>query len=317
MKEMMWANVLTEPGKLEYIQVEKPECGPGQILVKIISACICNGSDPGIFDGHDAYPTPLIFGHEAYGRVVSVSQECAEDYSVGDTVSWWFTLGAFAEYVAITPADICVMKVPECIGIDEAPVIELAIASSRAVTKAARDKKVLIIGLGPSGLVMCQRAKAYGASVVGWDLYENRRSLGEALGCHKTYNPLTDDLTKHSFDLVIDAMGNDVSPQQDTLIKAVRLMERGGKIISYGHPHGGRRLMPFDFQSRNLTMEPPENDIAKIRLISAELRQQLIDGAVNLKPLVSCVMKMSEAMEALRLTRTRPDKYLKIILHAE
>lgn len=71
--ERMKAWVLVEPERLELLEVDVPVLRADQVLVKIDRACICNGSDPGIYHGHEAYPTPLIFGHEASGRIVEAA----------------------------------------------------------------------------------------------------------------------------------------------------------------------------------------------------------------------------------------------------
>ena len=66
----MKAWILTEPGKLELQEVNIPEPSEEQVLVEIDRACSCNGSDPWIFHGHEAYRTPLVFGHEGSGKIV-------------------------------------------------------------------------------------------------------------------------------------------------------------------------------------------------------------------------------------------------------
>lgn len=66
----MMAWVLNSPGVLQLKEVEVPRIREDQVLIEIDRACICNGSDPGIFHGHEAYQTPLIFGHEASGRML-------------------------------------------------------------------------------------------------------------------------------------------------------------------------------------------------------------------------------------------------------
>ena len=60
----MKAWVLRDWNRLEFCKVPIPTIEPDQVLLKIESACLCNGSDPGIYHGHEAYFPPLVFGHE-------------------------------------------------------------------------------------------------------------------------------------------------------------------------------------------------------------------------------------------------------------
>lgn len=130
--ERMKAWVLVEPERLELLEVDVPVLRADQVLVKIDRACICNGSDPGIYHGHEAYPTPLIFGHEASGRIVEAG-EAVRGFAAGDRVCWWFEAGAFAEYQTVTPGNVAMFCVPEEITQDQAPVMELVLASCRAL----------------------------------------------------------------------------------------------------------------------------------------------------------------------------------------
>ena len=130
--ERMKAWVLVEPERLELLEVDVPVLRADQVLVKIDRACICNGSDPGIYHGHEAYPTPLIFGHEASGRIVEAGG-AVRGFAAGDRVCWWFEAGAFAEYQTVTPGNVAMFCVPEEITRDQAPVMELVLASCRAL----------------------------------------------------------------------------------------------------------------------------------------------------------------------------------------
>lgn len=319
---MMKAQVLTGPGKLEYIETEIPLITQDQVLVRLISACICNGSDQPIFEGVTSHSIPMVFGHEPYGEIVACGDH-VKSLKNGDRISWWFTTGAFAEYVAIDPSAVAVAKVPEILTEEEAPIIELVAASARAVKREDINEKsrVLILGLGPSGLIMAQRAKILGASkVVGWDLYPMRREKGLELGCDAAFDPRDKEVIAETLnkvgevDLVIDAMGNDILPGEPTFDRAIQVLKMGGKIISYGHPSKGRKLNPFYFQVKNAIMVPPENNIDKVQILLNESLQHIIEGKLCLKPLVSQTIPLQHVREGLSMTSNHPDKYLKVIV---
>ena len=108
----MKAWVVTAPRKLELMEIPVPTPGPGEILVKILYACLCNGSDPGIYYGHEAYAPPFVFGHEAVGEVVQAGAGVT-GWTAGDTVFCWCAVGAFAEYQLIRPEDVALFRAPK------------------------------------------------------------------------------------------------------------------------------------------------------------------------------------------------------------
>lgn len=324
-ERLMWAQVLTAPKRLEYKRIGIPRHGPHEVLVKVKTAAICNGSDPIIYDGQEAYPTPLVFGHEPFGEIVACGDE-VKGFTAGDRVCWWFTLGAFAEYVAFDPTEAIVVKVPETIPEREAPILELVTASIRAVRPAdvGSSSRVLILGLGPSGLIMAQRAKILGAQrVVGWDLYPLRREKGLLLGCDATFDPRDAELSARTekclgeADVVIDAMGNDALPGEPTLNRALRVLKKGGKVISYGHPTGGRRFDPFLLQGKGAIIRPPEQDPRRIQESIDETLNDVVLGRLKLEPLVSEVIPLHQVEQGLVKVRDHPDAYLKIIISVE
>lgn len=310
----MKALMLRAPGQLCYEDVPLPRCGEREVLVRLERACICNGSDPGLYLGHTDIPFPFVFGHEACGVIVHTGAQVTA-FRPGERVSWWFTVGAFAEYVAVAPEKVCMVRVPDTLSIDAAPVLELAVASSRAaLVFPARGKRVLIIGLGPSGLLMAQMLRAEGAEwIAGWDLYESRRALGFRLGCDQTCHPLAGGVSE-SFDVVIDAMGDDLLPGEETLARAIGRMREGGMIISYGHPVHGRRFDPYFFQSKRLSMRGPENRMPAIRALSARVMSLIAAGALDLHPLVTARVPLRGTRAAFMRHLTAPEENLKIVI---
>ena len=83
----MKAAVLTAYNKIEWLDVEKPSCKPGEVLIKVMYGCIC-GSDQHIHKGefHPRTKTPLIIGHEFGGLVAEVG-EGVEGWAVGYKVA--------------------------------------------------------------------------------------------------------------------------------------------------------------------------------------------------------------------------------------
>lgn len=317
----MRAWVLERPHTLTLKTVPTPAPAHDEVLVKIDAGCMCNGSDPEIYHGHEAYATPMVFGHEASGRIVAAGAGVT-GFEVGQRVCWWCAMGAFCEYQAVKPLSVAMFPVPESVTVDESPVLELVIASCRALMKVppeAYGKRLAILGLGPSGLVLAQYARVLGYErIVGWDLYPERRALGRTLGCDEVVDPA--GLTREQVaqmepcDVGVVMMGDDRLPGEPTVTLLMRALRPGGLVVSYGHPEGGRRFSPFVFQSRDLTMTGPANDLALIREKGQLVMQAVGNGRIRIDPIITHRINFSEFHAAFDHLLVKPDDQIKVIM---
>ncbi len=171
-------------------EVEIPEVGPKDILLKVQCCAICGSDLHNYYEG--PYKPGQIMGHEFIGTVCEVGSE-VEDIEIGmrgtgysmktcgecifcksgksnlcpdlfDGYSGYGFPGAFAEYMHIREAKLGVnfLLVPESISDEEAALIEptgvAAVADSR--TKIRPDQNVIIQGAGPLGNLTAQILKA-------------------------------------------------------------------------------------------------------------------------------------------------------------
>src|SRR5690349_3578973 len=158
----MDALLLKEYMKLEVVQMDMPETGPDDILVRVRACGIC-GSDVHGLDGSTGRRIPpLVMGHEAAGLVERVGAN-VRDFAPGDRVTFDSTIycghcrfcargdvnlcdnrmvlgvspgeyrrhGAFAEYVSV-PRRI-VYKLPAALTFEQAALIEAASVAVHAV----------------------------------------------------------------------------------------------------------------------------------------------------------------------------------------
>lgn len=320
----MRAWILERPHHLALRRVPTPQPGPGEVLIQIDAGCMCNGSDPEIYHGHEAYPTPMVFGHEASGRIVALGQG-VQTFQLGQRVCWWCAMGAFAEYQAVNPDRVAMFPVPENVTLEEAPVLELVIASCRALMKLPAQtgrKKLTILGLGPSGLVLTQYARLLGYErIVGWDLYPPRRALGLELGCDQVIDPsaLTPQAAQdlEPSDIGVVMMGHDLLPGEPTADLMMRALRPGATVVSYGHPEGGRRFSPYLFQSRDLTMVGPVNDLAVIREKGRDVMEAVASGGIRIAPLITHVKDFRAFHAAFDHLLVEPSDQIKVILRWE
>jgi Zn-dependent alcohol dehydrogenase len=69
---------------LSIVELELAEPGPGEVLVDVEAAGVCH-SDLSVINGARPRPVPMLLGHEAAGRVVSLGED-VDDVAVGDRV---------------------------------------------------------------------------------------------------------------------------------------------------------------------------------------------------------------------------------------
>jgi L-iditol 2-dehydrogenase len=104
----MKAVVNYAPSDFRLEEVDVPDIGPGEVLVKVGGCGICAGDlktfhgAPRIWggEGHPAYvKTPVIPGHEFYGQVVALGEGAKEKYG--------FSLGDWVVSEQIIPCGVC------------------------------------------------------------------------------------------------------------------------------------------------------------------------------------------------------------------
>mgnify|MGYP006289627381 CR=1 FL=1 len=204
----MKAAVLTEYNRVEWKEVEKPVCGPGEVLIRVTYGCIC-GSDQHIHKGefHPRTRTPLIMGHEFGGIVEEVGKE-VEDFHPGEKVApdpiiWCGHCpacqrghypactslkligvdldGGFAQYIALPPSML--YKVPVTVPDEHVALVELLSIGFHAKNRAGVKKgdALVIWGSGKVGLAILEAVRTVtGGQVFMVDILDERLALGSA-----------------------------------------------------------------------------------------------------------------------------------------
>jgi 2-desacetyl-2-hydroxyethyl bacteriochlorophyllide A dehydrogenase len=335
----MQAMVLRAPGNLALTEVERPEAPPGHVLVRITNSGLC-GTDLKIFTGAIPARYPLIMGHEMIGEIVDGSPpagvkrgdrviidpvlSCGACFHcrIGQTnlcpsggLIGRETNGGFAEYAAV-PAGL-VFKLPDSVNSRTAPLIQVATTCLHAqrMTSSLEGQSVAVIGLGVSGQLHVQIAKARGAStVIGISRSAFKNDLAKKLGADLTVAAGPDVIQKvrdatdgRGPDVVIECTG-----MMPVLADAIRMVRFGGRIILFGIVSAKEGALPFyDLYFKELTL-------LNNRAATSEDFPLMIDlvarGAVRLEPLVTHHMALSELETALELVEDGADRRLKIIL---
>lgn len=247
------------PEQFELNDIDKPRCGAGEVLVRVI----CSGTNPveaklrqgGAWAGLSA---PVVLGYDVSGVIEEVGPGVA-GFQPGDEV--YYTpeifgnqLGSYAEY-NVAPAQIVARK-PRNLSHEQAAAIPLAGGTAwEAIIRRMRvrpGETVLIHGgAGGVGSFAIQIAKAAGARVLASASGKNQdvmRRLGADVAIDYTEQDPTEvalrETDKTGVDAVFDTVGG---PIVGNSIPATRPFGRMATILAPGGDLGG--LYP-----KNLTL---------------------------------------------------------------
>ncbi|MBI2594295.1 alcohol dehydrogenase catalytic domain-containing protein [Candidatus Curtissbacteria bacterium] len=314
------------PGvSIKKIPIPKPQ--KDEVLVKIIYASIC-GTDIGIYDwipwaqGH--IKPPQVVGHELVGEVVEINSKEKTNFELGDLVSSETHIfcqncyqcsiknyhicenmklfgigrdGSFAEFATI-PVRTTWKNDPK-IPVEAMSVQEPLGNAVNVVTKAnIKDKKVLVMGLGPTGLCAGMVAKAYGASeVVGVNRRQYRRKLAKKIG----FDRATDKLNEKeygTFDAVLEMSGNKIGIE--IALNAARI---AGKLIAFGIP---KENISIDWGKYLINKELSIESVFGRMIWDTwkDTTELLVSGKVDLRKIITHRFKLSEFEEAMAVMKS-------------
>lgn len=220
-------------------EMPEPELRDDDVLVQIRAASI-NPLDLKIRSGALKlvlpYRLPLILGNDMAGVVLQVGAH-VRHFKPGDEVyarPGQERIGTFAEFIAVREAALA--HKPKSLDMEQAASIPLVgLTGWQALVEKAglkRGQKVLIhAGSGGVGTFAIQLAKHLGAYVATTASATNR-DLVKGLGADIVIDYRKTDFATmlHDYDVVLDTQGG------DTLVRSVRVLKRGGKLISISGP---------------------------------------------------------------------------------
>jgi NADPH2:quinone reductase len=231
------------PEVLRFEEVEVPEPGPGQALVRH-RAIGLNFVD--IYFRSGVYPAPSLPytpGTEGAGVVEAVGPGVSE-VRAGDRVAYvGGPLGSYSE-ARVMPARFLV-KLPAEVDESTAAAVmlkglttEFLIHSTYAVK--AGETILLHAAAGGVGLILSQWAKHLGATVIGTVGSDAKAILAAAHGCAYTINYSREDFVARvkeitggkNVPVVYDAVG------QSTFMKSLDCLQPRGLMVSFGQASG-------------------------------------------------------------------------------
>ncbi len=263
----MRAVVVSEPGRVELVDLPAPTPGPYDALVHTEVACLCNATDRKLVEGHfpGVEQYPLTLGHETAGIVEAVGEK-VRSFKVGDRVigalllqptdpayaSGW---GGFSDYLIATDhaamvadgvADAAhgwleVFEIMRAVPADIPVEAAVLLCTWREVYAAFGDfalkagDKVLVVGGGPVGMSFAKFGKLLGLEWIGLvDILPEKRQTALAMGADATFapdDPALATLTENvgPLDAVVDAVG-----RESIINMALPLIKMAGSVCVYG-----------------------------------------------------------------------------------
>lgn len=322
--------VMTEIGKMAFVERDIPKIQDNEVLVKMEYCGIC-GSDLHYYEsgaiGDFIVKPPFVLGHEAGGIVVEKGKD-VHHLEIGDKValepgktcghcefckSGQYNLcpdviffatppvdGVFQEYVA-HEADLC-FKLPDQMTTMEGGLIEpLSVGFHAANQGGAHLGQIAVVyGSGCIGLTSMMALKAEGVTkVYVVDVVENRLQKALELGADGVINGKTQDVVAviqeltngAGADLQIETAGAEITTRQ-----AIMAAKKGSTIVLVGYSKTGEMTLPLSIAlDKELTIKT----IFRYRNIYPMAIDAVASGKVDIKSIVSDVFSFDQVQEAM------------------
>ncbi|WP_028747298.1 zinc-dependent alcohol dehydrogenase family protein [Rhizobium mesoamericanum] len=319
---------LEATGKLVLRDVERPQPGIGELLVRVEACGIC-GTDRHLFLGEFPSKPPVTLGHEFTGIIEEIGDGVSgfrEGMRVtGDPniacgrcpqcqrgrVNLCDNLkaigihrdGGFADYVCIPQQQA--FELPSALDPLHGAFCEPLACCIHAVDLAeiGTGASVVVLSGGVIGLLVVQLARLAGATnVVLLTRSEEKRRLAEGLGATASADASTGDILARltsadgllpgGADVVIECAG-----VAETIEQAPSLARRGGSVIILG-------VMP---QGLKIAVEPFDLLFREIKLVNSFLNpfthrraaDLIASGVIKVEPLISRRIGFNDAVEAI------------------
>ena len=336
----MKALQITEPGRLEVIDLPEPEAGAGEVLLRMEYVGFC-GSDLNTFRGANALAkSPVIPGHEIRavieatgpgvpgflqpGMTVTVNpytacgvcpscrrgrpNACRDNQTLGVQRD-----GAMRELMAVPWEKV----IPAGkLSTREAALVEPMSVGFHAVSRGAvtDTDTVMVIGCGMVGLGAVVRAALRGATVIAADIDDTKLEIARQMGAAHGLNTLAPDFRERLAqltggdgpDVVVEAVGSPV-----TYRLAVDSVAFTGRVVCIGYSKQDVTFETRLFVQKELDIRGSRNaEPSDFRAVIKYLER----GSCPVDTLISSVVTPEMSTQALSNWSKNPGQVFRILL---
>lgn len=332
---------LVEPEKLIREEVEMPDIGHGQVLVKVKRIGICGSDIHAYYGNHPYISCPIVQGHEFSGEIARVGKDVKGLYK-GDRVTAMPQLvcgkcypcthgnyhicnhlkvigcqadGAAREYIPLDHRLIA--KLPDGLSFDQGAMVEPLAVGVHAVKRLGKisGSDLLILGAGPIGNLTAQAAMGFGArAVVITDIIDRRLELAKTCGIERTVNVFKEDLDakvkeylgRDGADAILECVGI-----AETISYAIDTARKGTDIVVVG-VFGEKPCMDIGLvQDKELRL------IGTLMYKAEDYRdavEMINDGRIILEPLISRHFLFEEFPDAFAYIEKNREQTMKVMI---
>lgn len=346
----MKALVYEKPGRANGAirEIEKPVCGPDQVLIKVMACGICKPAE----SSHDRTGSllgkyPAVPGHEFAGIAEEVGKNVTH-IGVGDRVTadngipcgtCWFCQrgmptmcenfrsqghnlqGGFAEYIVCDAAKT--YRFSDRLSFDEACTSELIGCALNCVdsVQLRYGDNVVIIGCGSSGAILAQLFRhSCAGRVVVLDVLPSKLERAKAFGVETLlvdpdepgkHEQALCAMFPHGIDVIVDAAGDDAQMFES----CIRLLAPKGRYVLYSF---------FYHEPKHVRVEPGLMIRKGLQIVGSPLQMYrfrecldvLEQGKVDAAALITATYPLERYFEALDRAMNDPDAW-KIVIHPQ
>ena len=340
-------------GKAGWIEKARPTCGPMDAIVRPLAVAPCTSDVHTVWEGAIGDRKDMILGHEATGEVVEVGS-MVRDFKPGDRVlvpaitpdwnsleaqagysmhsngmlaGWKFSNfkdGVFAEYFHVNDADGNLALIPEGMDPVDAVMLSDMVPTGFHGVELADVKfgdEVLVIGIGPVGLMAVAGAALAGASYVY--AVGSRKVCADAARAYGASEiidyhngPIAEQVMKltngQGVDRVVIAGGT-----VDTFAEAVSVLKPGGVIGNVNYLGSGDTVniprIAWGVGMGHKTIKGGLMPGGRLRM--EKLAKMVTSGRLNLSHLVTHRFKgFAHMEESLLLMKDKPRNLIKPVV---
>ena len=353
MEKMMKGFAMLKIGEVGWIEKEVPTCGPMDAICKPLAIAICTSDIHTVWEGAVGDRHNMILGHECCAEVVEVGS-MVKDFKPGDRVlvpaitpdwnsleaqagyqmhsngmlaGWKFSNfkdGVFAEYFHVNDADGNLAILPDNIDpVDACMLSDMVPTGFHGVELADVEfgDTVLVIGIGPVGLMSVAGANMRGASrIIAVGTRPNCIAAAKKYGASDFISykngPIEEQVLAMTNGKGVDKViiaGGDV----DTFEAAVKSVNPGGKIGNVNYLGNGDYIkIPREAWGVGMGHKQILGGLMPGgRLRMEKLGSLVANGKLDVKPLTTHVFEGWDAIpQALQLMKDKPADLIKPVV---